>query len=379
MGVSLGPVISVSEMKKIISFFDTLTWWQWIILWGAMLAVFGATGIALGYSSGLQERQKSLAFARAVDLQLQVELGVADLDAGNYDLARQRFEYVLGQDPGFPGITDRLAETLLRIAETSTQEVALPTPTPAPTPTPDTRTIDELFSTAQRQYQNREWKNLIQTISALRDIDPLYQVSLTDRMLYVALRMAGVQKILEDGDLEGGMYDLSLVGKFVPLDSQASVYREWANLYQLGVSFWGIFPEKAVAYFSQIANIAPYLRDLSGIFAKDRYRMALAQYGDRLAEQGDWCLALEQYALAQNLFDDQALLPTAAFAGEQCHGAAPTVQSPSPEAATPTTTMTPEATATQQVTPDVVIPTPTGTSTLEPTPEVEMTPTPESP
>ncbi|MBM3146033.1 MAG: hypothetical protein FJ010_13900, partial [Chloroflexi bacterium] len=83
MGVSLGPVISVSEMKKIISFFDTLTWWQWIILWGAMLAVFGATGIALGYSSGLQERQKSLAFARAVDLQLQVELGVADLDAGS--------------------------------------------------------------------------------------------------------------------------------------------------------------------------------------------------------------------------------------------------------------------------------------------------------
>ncbi|MBC8509163.1 MAG: hypothetical protein H8D34_30285 [Chloroflexi bacterium] len=370
-------------MKNLSNFIVRLEWWQWIVMWISALAVFSATGIASGYSSGIQERQRNLEFASVVDLQLQYELGMTDLNAGNYDLARQRFEYILRQNPSFPGITDRLAEVLIYLSKTADPGVEVEIPQATPSPTPDTRAIDEIYAVAQRQLLAQDWKNLRQTILALRDIDPLYQVSQVDRMLYLALRNAGIQKILEDGDLEGGLYDLSLAEKFVPLDSQATTYREWAYIYKFGVSFWGIFPDKVVNYFSQLAAAAPFLRDFSGIFAKDRYQMALLLYGDRLAEQGDWCAAAEQYTLAQSLLDDQGVQPTVIYAGEQCHG----TQTPTPQdlqvTPTPELTSTLEATVTMEATitleatpmPEITLEAESPTPTLEPTP----TPTQETP
>jgi tetratricopeptide (TPR) repeat protein len=39
----------------------------------------------------------------------QFELGVADMDAGRYEMARKRFEYVIEINPNFPGIEEKLA------------------------------------------------------------------------------------------------------------------------------------------------------------------------------------------------------------------------------------------------------------------------------
>ncbi|MBU0512963.1 MAG: hypothetical protein KJ638_14850, partial [Chloroflexi bacterium] len=147
--------------------------------------------------------------------------------------------------------------------------------------------------------------------------------------------------------------------------------------------FWGVFPDKSVYYFSQLASAAPYLKDFSGIFAKDRYRMALLQYGDRLSQNGEWCLAIEQYNLAQGLLEDQGLQPTMTFAEEQClHGGASPTPTPGPESiGTPTLTLTSTLTVTidATLTPTIEItltPTPTEV-TPEPSPtEPEMTPTP---
>ena len=364
-------------------FFKALAWWQWIVLWISCLAIFSAIGTASGYASGLDERQKKLAFANAIDLQTQFELGLADLNSSQYDLARQRFEYILSQNPSFPGAIDRLAEAMILLSKTDDPGVEVFIPQPTPSPTPDTRAIDEIYAVAQDQFQAQDWKNLRQTILALRDIDPLYQVSQVDKMLFLALRNAGIQKILDDGDLEGGVYDLSLAEKFVFLDSEANIYREWAYIYQFGVSFWGVFPDKAVAYFSQLATTAPFLRDFSGIFAKDRYQMALRLYGDRLAEQGDWCSAAEQYAVAQSLLDDQGVQPTATYAGEQCLGTqTPTPMEIPPTAApdlTPTVgaTTTLDASPTPEITGGATSSTPTPeTITPEPTLTLEPTPTP---
>ena len=353
-------------------------------MWISLLSIFSTTGIATGYSSGLQERQKSLAVANAIDLGLQFELGVADLDAGRYDLARQRFEYILGQEPGFPGVIDRLAETLILLSNSAIPEDEVIVPLPTPSPTPDTRTIDELFAVAQGQLHDQNWKGLLQTILALRDIDPLYQVSHVDRMLFLALRNAGIEKIINDGDLEGGLYDLSLAEQFVFLDAQANTYREWAYLYQFGVSFWGLFPDKVVDYFSQLASAAPFLHDFSDIFAKDRYRMALLVYGDHLVELGGWCAAAEQYTLAQSLLDDQGVQLTLVAAEEQCRVMNGIQSTPIP--ADNQATLTPELTITLEATPTPEGPSATeiptsapDTTTPEPTPTLESTPTPETP
>lgn len=370
---------------------NRLTWLQWVFL-GAILLIFtGTLGLIFGYSSGNRERDQNLALSIAADIQVQYDLGLQDFEAGNYALARQRFDYVLQQDPNFPGVVDMLSETLIRLPESGAQspEVALPSPTP--TPTPDTRQADELFAQAEGQFRNQEWKALVQTIVALRDIEPLYRASEVDRMLFLGLYFSGIEKILDDGNLEGGLYDLALVERFALLDSQAQIYRDWARLYQIGVSFWGVLPEESIYYFSQLASVAPYLRDFSGIYAKDRYRMALVQYGDQLTQAGEWCLAIEQYQLAQSLLDDQGIQPTITFAEEQClHGGE--AGTPEPDdgiTETPIITLTPTLMVTFDGTPTPPIeitltpapteatpgPNPTETEPLE-TPTPEPTPTP---
>lgn len=350
---------------------DRITWLQWLAL-GALLLIFsGASGLTLGYAAGAKDREKQLTIAMAVDTQVQFDLGVKDFEAENYDLAKQRFVYVVQQDPSFPGAVDMLAESLVRLAESETQNANTtldPSPTPTPAPTPDTRPVEELFASAEQQRANQDWKNLVQTIIALRNIDPHYRSSELDRLLFLGLRFSGIEKILDDGDLEGGVYDLALVERFAPLDLQASIYQDWARLYQLGVSFWGIFPDQSVYYFSQLASAAPYLRDFSGIFAKDRYRTALLQYGDQLAKSGDWCSAMDQYGLAQSQLDDQVIQPTITFAQEQCLYGNATPTSPPVQVilstAIPTETPTPSATSESALTPPPAENTPEPTQTI---------------
>lgn len=359
-------------MGLLMRFLKRLNWLQWILLGTMLLGIAGFAGLATGYASGLTAREKNLAKSVVVDLQTQFDLGLKDFEAGNYDLARQRFEYVLQQDPNFPGAIDMLAETLVWGSSAADLTIDIGSSPPTPSPTPDTRPADELFGLAEEQMRNQEWKNLVRTIVSLRDIDPLYRAVELDRMLFLGLRFSGIEKILNHGDLEGGVYDLALVERFAPLDSQAAIYQEWARLYQIGVSFWGVFPEKSVYYFSQLASAAPYLRDLSGMYAKDRYRLALLQYGEWLAQTGEWCLAFEQYELAQGLLDDQLVQPTLALVEEQClfGGASPTPTLGTEILETPTVTQTLVLT----VTPEVSVTT-TVEVTLTPTP-VEATPTP---
>jgi tetratricopeptide (TPR) repeat protein len=380
-------------------FIQKLTWLHWLLLGFFILIFTGTIGLAFGYLSGNQQREKNLAVALETDIQTQYDLGLQDFNAGNYALAQQRFDYVLQQDPNYPGVVDMLSETLLRMAEPTTIPVtATPAATATPSPTPDTRQVDEIFAAAESQFTNQDWKTLVETIAALRNIDPQYRAVDVDRMLYLGLLFNGIDKIMNQGDLEGGVYDLALVERFAPLDSQAQIYQEWARLYQIGVSFWGVLPEKSVEYFSQLASAAPYLRDLSGIYASDRYRMALLQYGDRLAQMGEWCLAVEQYNLAQSLRDDQAVQPTVTFADDQCASGGDADEPEETEefititpgleiTGTLTLTPTPGLIVTEDVTPSptqevILTPTPPE-ATLEPTPvptePVEPTPVPTEP
>jgi tetratricopeptide (TPR) repeat protein len=359
--------------------FHRLTWLQWIVIGCWILLVSATTGLIWGYISGGQQRENRQTLANAVDLQAQFDLGSWDLQNGRYNLALQRFEYVVQQDPNFPGAVDKLTETLLLISQSGTPNVVLPSVTP--TPTPDTRAVDELFLAAQGQLLTQDWKNLVHTILSIRNIDPLYRASEIDPMLFLALRMSGIQKILDDGDLEGGLYDLALAEQFVPLDSQANIYREWARLYQVGVSFWGVFPDRAVYYFSQLAYAAPYLRDATGIIARDRYRMALIQYGDQLAQNGDWCTALEQYAQAQSLFESSGLQPTLTYANDLCTYGGDTPTPTLVESETPTVTPTPTWTLVFDLTPTLEItltPTPSQTTPAPSPVETTLTPTPSS-
>ena len=279
--------------------------WVWALIALALIGsaiILGAVGGYLSAERRLKSQQAALASS---ELQQQYNLGVSDLEAGRYEVAKQRFEYIISVDPQYPGAMEMLAQSMQVLYATAT-----PSPPPAtalPTATRDPRPIEELYNQAQAQISNQDWNGAIDTLAALRKEATEYQTASVDGMLFLALRGRGVVKILQGGNLEGGIYDLAQAERFGPLDVEANQARQWARLYIYGLSFWEVHPEQAVYYFSQVAAAMPYLSDASGWTASDRYRAALIQYGDLLADQGAWCEAMQQYQLAMAIRSDPEL------------------------------------------------------------------------
>ncbi len=291
---------------------------RWIALIGVLVLVLIAAGSAYaGYQSGISQRTGAESVQIAQQVQEQFELGVQDMQARRFDLARQRFEYVIEHDPSYPGVTEKLAEVLLSMNSTATPTIA---PTPTVTPTPDTRGVDELHSQAQEHLSNSEWTLAIDTLLALRKADPMFQPVWVDGGLYVAYINRGRDKILRDSDLEGGMYDLRQAEQIGPLDANSKSYQTWARLYITGASFWELDWAQVVYYFAQIQPALPNLRDGSGWTATERLRLGYAGYGDFLAENGDACVAVEQFELSLQLGTDPLVEEAWTAALEACDG-----------------------------------------------------------
>ena len=331
-----------------------------------------------------------------MELQVQFELAQGDLHEKRYEAARARLEWIIEWNPGFPGVTDLLAETLYQMSITATPTLA-PTPTPIPpTPTPDLRGVEALFSDSQKALLGGNWTVAIETLLTLRKRDATYKAVQVDDMLYVAYRYRGLDEIKGNGktdptitqvDLEGGMYDLRLAENYGPLDVDALKYRRWAQWYVAGASFWNVDWKRAVDYFALVANEAPYLVDVNRWPAIERYRYALIKYGDQLTAGGDCPGASEQYQKALDLGPNPTLEPTATAVAGGCVTPPPPEATNTPALETPTagTATSPwEPSATSQPGPATVTPTPTlpsqATPTFTPqTPVATPTSTPETP
>jgi hypothetical protein len=375
----------------------SLPWPLIIVVSLVALLLIGATSAFGGYMSGINERTNFEVTQVAQQVEEQFQLGLQDLEAKRYDLARQRFEYVIQLDPNYPGVTEQLALVLLEINTTATPTQV---PTPTLTPTPHTRGVDELFSQSQIFLADGKWTEAIESLLKLRKDEPGYQTIKVDSMLYVALRNRGVDRILREGDLEGGTYDLALAEKFGPLDVEASNMRTWADLYKTGASFWGLDWGQSSFYFGQIVVVAPNLRDNTNMTAAERFRIATIKYGDVLAAAKEWCLAQQQYEAAFALGDDPSVQPTASWVTQKCskadqnsdrnddpppadpvptESAAPTESpppEPAPTEAPPTAQPTTPPTAPSPTAEPPTQPPPTAGPTPEPTQEPNPTPTP---
>ncbi|MBN1667576.1 MAG: hypothetical protein JW862_10825 [Anaerolineales bacterium] len=312
-------------------------WGWWLLL---AILVFGgilALSTALGYQQGIAQRQANEATQAVQTLAEQFQLAEQDMAAGRYEIARQRLDYIIGLQPDYPGAVDRLAEVLLIINVTATPTLA-PTATPVPmTPTPDLRGEVDLYNQAVSHVANQQWTDAIVTLETLRKRNPDYKAVDLDGMFYVAYRNRGIEKITQ-GNLEGGIYDLSLAERFGILDTEADGWRTWARYYITGASFWGIDWGQAVYYFSQVAPMTPNLHDGSGWTAAERYYEAVLNYAEYLEDVPDWCGAEEYFRLAYDLSGDETLQEAIQFSAERCN---PVEEAP-PEAEEPTPEATPE-------------------------------------
>ena len=338
------------------------------LLYGCLVALLltfaGTLGALAGYQDGQRQLTERGSGGEASLVQEQFDLGVQDFEAGRYDLARQRFEYVIAFAPDdFPLAWSLLGEILAIQNATVTFTPIPPTSTPTPTititPTRDLSGSDSILNRARSLMSAGDWDGAIEALVVLRNEELNYRAVEVDDVLFAALRNRGEQKILILGDLEGGIYDLALSEKFGPLDYQATVYRDWARLYLSALGYWEAYPEQAVRYFGQIAAAVPGLRDGSGWSAGERYRQSLIHYGEQLASEEMYCEAQAQYELALAYRPVEEVAQTLTQVAYIC----------SPPTWTPTPSPAPSGTATITFTPTIgpsltSTPTPTNTSNL---------------
>ncbi len=319
-------------------------WVLWAFLVVLALALIAGGSAFAGYNSAIDQRTRYESTLVAGEATNQYVLAQQDIALGNYDRARQRLEYIIKIDPNYPNASDQLAFVLTQQRITATPTLA---PSPTLTPTPDYRGRDDLFTQAQNLLVGRDWTGTIDTLLLLRKNYPDYLAVKVDDMLFVALRNRGIDKIANNHDLEGGNYDLTLAERFGPLDSDARNWRDWANLYILGASFWDVDWAQAVYYFSQLANAAPNLSDVSGWTATNRYMDALLGYGDWFAAKEQWCDAQAQYDTYMSMLASPEVEPTAVYAADKCTQASnppPAPTTPGSETPTPTATQPAETT-----------------------------------
>jgi tetratricopeptide (TPR) repeat protein len=304
-----------------------LPWFIFPILGLAFLiAILLMSGFG-GYAAGIGKRKSAEKTQVTQVLQEQYQLALQDIQDGQYNRARQRFEYIIQLNPNYPGVTDKLAEVLLEISTTAT-----PTQLPSPTviPTTDARDKQQQFDQAQQDLAASDWSKAIEDLLKLRKADPAFRTVEIDGMLFLALRNSGRDKILKSADLEGGIYDLTLAEKFGPLDSEAQGLLSWSSLYITGASFWDIDWEQVVNYFSQVAPQLPNLRDGSGMTANERLRLGLFEYGNVLANKGQYCKAVKAYQDSLAIAPDAKVQAAGELAAKGCSQGDQPVTTPKP-------------------------------------------------
>lgn len=339
----------------------------------ALAGVVVAASAFIGYQSGAGlGRQTQVAQGHSVS-QEQFDLGVADLLAGKYDLAVQRFEYVLQLEPGYPGVAELLEKARAGLNQpTSTTG---PTATPVtPTPTLDVASLDGLLSQAQAAFVQQDWGRTLEALLVIRSRDPLFHRDEANAMIAQALRNLGVEKILQ-GDIEQGIYDLALAERFGPLDNTAIAWRNSGAFYLYANSYFGLDWPLAAANFEGICRA-----DLWDACSK--YARAAYEYGHLLLATSMPCEASTQYAISLRVRSNPALEPTATYAADACAtllappatGTATGTPTPSPTVGltfpptdTPTTPEAPTETPTDSPAPTST-PSPTDTPTETPTP-----------
>lgn len=268
--------------------------WRGFLLGALALIVIVGLGAFGGYQQAIGDRVSAQSEVMSQQLTEQYALALLDIAAGRYGPAQERLKFIIEHNPSFPEASQKLAEVMVM--------AAIPTATPLPTvtPTPDLSGVEEIYQRALQASNSLDWPNALANLDTLRRKDPTYRTAEVDGMYYFALRNYGYDLIIKQGNLEGGIYQLTLAERFGPLDSQANGLREGARLYVLGASFWDLDWKNAVFYFYQLYTGWPSLWD-GTMTASERFRVASMRYGDELFAQEQWCPAYEQYQNAQKI------------------------------------------------------------------------------
>lgn len=262
-----------------------------------------------GYASGIGVRQENKSSIIMQQLGDQYQNALIDIEFGRYENARQRLEWIIANEPSFPGAQEKLTQVLVMSNQPT------PTMTPSLTPTPDFSGAQEAFARAQQLIAAQDWPGAIGALDQMRKLDSNYEQSKVDGMYYFALRNYGYNLIVQQGNLEGGIYQLTLAERFGPLDRDSNGLRTGARQYLIGASFWELDWAEALRYFNDVAGYNLWDGTMT---VAERIHFASMRYGDQYFDAGQYCEAVTLYQNAQAI----AALDTVAAANfDEAYGA----------------------------------------------------------
>lgn len=284
--------------------------WRSILIAALGFVLLIALGGFGGYSSALNARKSAEKEIISQQLAAQYQYALVDIQFGRYDAAKQRLEFIIQHDPAYPGAQETLTQVLVL------SNLPTPTPTASPPPTADYSGAENAFLAAQQLVAAQDWPNALAALDKVRQLDPTYKVSLVDGMYYFTLRNYGVA-LIGQGNLEGGIYHLTLAERFGPLDNTAHILRDNARFYLSAASFWELNWKLAAEYFAQLNGSGLWDGTMT---ATERYYIASMRYGDQLFAQGQYCAAYAQYQNAQAIGNlDATAAKNANQAYQQCY------------------------------------------------------------
>jgi tetratricopeptide (TPR) repeat protein len=293
------------------------------IVLAVLLGVYGfTTYFALQRGQLLRDEGAQQAFED--EMEKQIGFASEDIEAGNYSLAVKRLEWILQRDPDHPE-----ALSLLQLTQENIE--IRDTPTPFPTVTrfeaaeqnsePDDQAAEE-FSDIEQLIIEQDWQAAVLSLTNFQSQFPDYRRRETDAMLYNAYLNLGQELVMGD-QVELGIFYFSQAEKLGDLPSEAEDQRVWAELYLLGISYYGVNWEIAVSYFRGLCAAAPFYQN-----ACEKLHEALIAYGDQFAGVLDWCPAEEIYAEAYRVDNDALASEKLSTARSQCLEATPTPAAP---------------------------------------------------
>ena len=147
-----------------------------------IVLIVAAITILFGYQQGISIRKQNQSTVVTQQLTEQFQFATEDMQAGRYEIAKQRLEFIITNDPAFPGVQEKLTEVLVLM------NVPTPTITPAPVPTPDFSGAEQAYARANQLIAAQDWPGTLGALDQMRKLDPTYQQSQVDGMYYFALR-----------------------------------------------------------------------------------------------------------------------------------------------------------------------------------------------
>ncbi len=293
------------------------------IVMAVLLGVYGFTTF-FALERGQEIKSESAQQAFEDELEKQINSAEEDIEAGNYPLAAKRLEWILQRDPDHSK-----ALSLLQITQENVQSIAPPTPFPTVTksdvgeqsPVVDDVLV-ETFSNMEQLIGEQDWQSAVSFITSFQSQNPDYRRRETDAMLYNAYLNLGQELVMGD-QVELGIFYFSRAEKLGDLPAEAEDQRVWAELYLLGISYYGVDWEISISYFRGLCAAAPFYQN-----ACTKLHDALIFYGDQWAVALDWCPAEEIYAEAYRIDNDTAVSEKLNSARSQCLEATPTPEAP---------------------------------------------------